>query len=232
MLIPAMFRAVRSLFAPGMIAVALWSMLFTILALASFIFLSGVTFTWLGEHSDNVLLAQFLPWAGTLGASFIAWFLFPGIMPVIVNFFDSHIAGLIEKQDYPANLATHEPPFWPELWHDVRFSLLAITLNILILPLYIFLNVLAPVIFYWLNGYLLGREFFVMAARRHIPLPEAIALRKQHAATVTIAGIALALLATLPITNLFAPFWGIALMTHLYHTIRRTPASALIPPAV
>src|SRR5262249_47955089 len=147
----------------------------------------------------------------------IAWFLFPGIMPVIVSFFDNRIADIIERQDYPA--APAQPAeFLPEMLHDLRFSCVTILLNILVLPLYLF-PLLFPFVFYGLNGYLLGREFFVMAARRHMPIVEAEALRKRHANSVLAAGVILTLLATIPIVNLFAPFWGIAIMVHLYHRL-------------
>ena len=52
-------------------------------------------------------------------------------------------------------------PFWPELLHDLGFTVKALLLNILVLPLYL-VPVLNLVLFYWLNGRLLGREYFVM----------------------------------------------------------------------
>src|SRR5690606_18771637 len=109
---------------------------------------------------------------GGLAALILAWFLFPGIMPVIVHFFDNRIAGAIERRDYPASPQPAQQPFWPEFWHDVRFALLAVGLNLLALPLYLFppLNLL---VFYGLNGYLLGREFFGMVARRHLAASQA-----------------------------------------------------------
>ena len=150
-------------------------------------------------------------------------------MPVIVSFFDSRIAAIIERQDYPASPVTASS-FWPEMLHDLRFSAVVIVLNIAVLPLYVFFHVFSPVIFYLLNGYLLGREFFVMAARRHMPAYDAEALRKRHARPVLAAGVMLTVMATIPIVNLFAPFWGIAVMVHLYHRLAGTPSSQLLPP--
>lgn len=218
-------RAVRSLFAPGMLGIFIWSVLLTVAVLIGFVIVMSGFFTWLAGqiHSDA------LAWVGTIGSMALAWMLFPGIMPIIVNFFDDRISRAIEQQDYPASPPLQQPDFWPELWHDVRFSAFAIFINILVLPLYL-LPVLNLFLFYLLNGYLLGREFFVMAARRHLPLGEAAALRRRHSKIVLAAGIALALVATLPILNLIAPFWGIALMVHLYHRLAGTPSSAVLPP--
>lgn len=216
-LIPSALRAVRSLFTPGMFVVFLLSVALTVAALAGFVMCSSAFFIWLGEHLHNGL-AGYVPWLGSIGSALLAWFLFPGIMPVIVSFFDDRIARIIEREEYPAVASAHEPAFWPEFWHDVRFSLAAILLNILVLPLYL-LPVFNLFLFYLLNGYLLGREFFVMAARRHMPAQQAEILRKRYSRPVMLAGIALALLATVPVLNLFAPFWGIAVMVHLFHKL-------------
>ncbi len=147
----------------------------------------------------------------------IAWFLFPGIMPVIVNFWGDRIGDIIEEQDYVKPAAAR--PFWPELLHDVRFSFMTLLINILVLPLYL-LPVINFLLFYGLNGTLLGREFFVMAARRHVSLEEAFALRKRNSWIIFMVGVLLVVCATIPIVNLFAPFWGIAVMTHLYHRLK------------
>ncbi len=180
-----------------------------------------------GMISDPSIAAWF-PVLSGFGAMLFAYFLFPGIMPVFVNFFDSTIATLIEKQDYPYARPIN-PPFWPEFWHDVRFSITAIGLNILVLPLYL-IPVIGQVAFYALNGHLLGREFFVMVARRYQPLPQAKAFRLQHRRIIFIGGIMLTVLATIPLLNLLAPFWGIAVMTHLYHSLNHTPKMDVLPP--
>ena len=214
-LISSSFRAMQSLFAPGMLRVFILSIITTIVVLLSFVIVAGVVFSFLASHLHGHY--AYLPWAGTLGAGAIAWLLFPGIMPVIVSFYDNRIADIIERQDYP-DAPAHTPKFWPEFWHDVRFSIIMIVLNILVVPLYLF-PVLFPFVFYGLNGYLLGREFFVMCARRHMPASQAEMLRRRYGWTVTAAGIGLTLLATIPFLNLFAPFWGIAVMVHLYHRL-------------
>jgi CysZ protein len=221
-LIYSLFRALRSLFAPGMFSVMLMSVLFTILMLFGFIGLCGILSDIIASHAQNPAVAHFLPYAGSIGATFIAWFLFPGIMPVIISFFDNRIVTLIEREDYPNVPVMSPPAFWPEFWHDVRFSLMVIALNIIVLPLYI-VPVVNIFLFYVLNGYLLGREFFVMVGRRHTPTYLAEEFRRRHSRAVTIAGMLLTVAATIPIVNLFAPFWGIAVMTHLYHRLSGTP---------
>lgn len=210
-------RALRSLVAPGMPRIFFYSVVTTLAALIGFVMVSHALFNWMAAPDSA------LAWVGTFGAGLVAWLLFPGIMPIIVNFFDAHIAELIERQDYPNAPLARPSAFWAEFWHDARFSLLAVTLNILALPLYL-LPVVNVFLFYLLNGYLLGREFFTMAARRHLTLEETRALRKRHSLTVTAAGVMLTVLATIPLINLFAPFWGVAVMVHLYNRLTPIPA--------
>jgi len=224
-LMESAIRAVRSFFTPGMVRVFILSVIVSILVLVAFVVLASVGFSWAAEQYG---LTWIVPWVGGFGSAFIAWLLFPCITPVIVSFFDVRITRLIEQHDYPAAPVAREAPFWREFWHDVRFAIKAVLLNILVLPLYLVpgVNVL---LFYVLNGYLLGREYFVMAARRHMPVAEAEALRRKHAWAVMGGGVLITLLATIPVLNLFAPFWGVAVMVHLYHYFRNTPLSQILP---
>lgn len=221
-LITSTFRAIRSLVTPGMLRVFVLSILLTIALLTGFVISSGFFFSWISGFVHDSDWARFLPWFGTLSSAVLAWLLFPGITPIVVVFFGERIAKLIERHDYPAAAPARTPHFWKELFSDIRFSLKAIGLNILVLPLYFF-PVLNLIVFYALNGYLLGREYFKMVALRHVPLEDAEALRIANGRTIMTAGIVLTLLATIPIANLFAPFWGVAVMVHLYHKLVPAP---------
>lgn len=159
-LIDSFMRAFASLFTPAMLGVLLASLLLTILVLIGFVGIASGFFAWLFSH------ITWLAVLSSIGAGMFAWFLFPGIMPIIVNFFDTKIVGIIEARDYPNAGAVIESRFWPEFWHDARFTLMVIVLNIAVIPLYL-IPLAFPFLFYGLNGYLLGREFFVMVARRH-----------------------------------------------------------------
>jgi CysZ protein len=216
-LIIASFRSLRSLFAPGMFSVLIGSVVITIIALIAFIaiitFASGPIMGLFG-FSD---IGFSIPLLGFLGSSIIAWMLFPGIMPIIVSFYDNKIAAVIEKSEYPDVVrSAHEVPFREEFIHDAKFALKAILLNILLLTI-----MWVPVVnifgFYLLNGYLLGHEFFVMVARRFMSIKNAEKLWRENMRVVVSGGVMLTICATIPFANLVAPFWGIALMTHLFH---------------
>lgn len=230
-LIVSAFRAMRSVFAPGMLVIFVCSVGVAVGMLAGFVALTGGVLSIIAQHMQDQQAAHYLPWVGSLGASVLAWFLFPGIMPVAISFFDDRIAGAIERQDYPAIKQPAQSHFWHELLHDVKFALVAVLLNILVLPLYL-LPVVNLFLFYLLNGYLLGREFFIMAARRHIPVQDADAMRRRHGRIILTAGIFLAFMATIPVINLFAPFWGVAVMVHLFHKLEKPPASQPAAPTM
>ena len=106
----------------------------------------------------------------------------------------------------------------------IRFTLVLVIVNLLALPFYLLPGV-NLVLFWVVNGYLLGREFFELVALRHLPAAEAQGLRKRHGLRVFLAGVVIALFTTVPVLNLFAPLFGTALMVHTYKGLAaRRPA--------
>ena len=97
---------------------------------------------------------------------------------------------------------------------------------ILSLMLTPFLGPLAPLLFYGANGWLLGREFFQMAARRHLPDAQAQALRRAHGGRVTLTGVLVAVGLTVPIVNIALPLLAAATFTHLFHMISEAAGPA------
>lgn len=161
-------------------------------------------------------------WLADWGLSFlaatIAYFIFPILLPLIISFFDTAIAEIIEKEEY-TNIPAPEPPFWPTLMQDVRFTLKALLLNALCLPLYLIpgINI---VFYYFLNGYLLGTEFFNVVAGRHIGVKSANKLRKKNRFNIILCGAVITFCATTPFLNLVSPIWGVALMVHYFHNLK------------
>jgi len=169
------------------------------------------------------LQQEWLDWAVAIlsgaGAVIAAWFLFPVTIPIIAGLFEDSILKRVEAKDYP-NVPEPQPqPFFPNLWEDVRFAGKVLGLNLLCLPLYL-IPLVNLVIYYLLNGYLFGSEFFGIAAGRHIGKKQARLLRKQHGQKIFFGGVIIAFAATLPIVNLFVPFLGMAMMAHLYHKLK------------
>jgi CysZ protein len=67
-----------------------------------------------------------------------------------------------------------------------------------------------------INGWLLGREYFELAALRHLSRVSAGQLRRRHGGSVFVGGTMISLLSSVPLVNLLAPLFGVAFMVHLY----------------
>lgn len=145
----------------------------------------------------------------------VSLFLFPILLPIIISFFAEPIASAIEEKEYP-KVPVPVPPFWPTMYQEVKFVIKVIGLNILALPFYLIPGI-NLITYYLLNGYLLGTEFFNIVAGRHIELKEARLISKNQRWQIILCGIGITIAATIPILNLIAPIFGVALMVHFFH---------------
>ena len=174
-----------------------------------------------------------LPWIGVFDVgSALSWSslaLFP-IMgfflmaPVAAGFcglFAERVSDAVEQVHYPHETG-QDLDFTDGLLESLALMAAVFGVAILSLILTPFLGPFAPVLFYGANGWLLGREFFQMAARRHLHAPQAIALRKSNGVTVTALGAMIAVLLTVPVLNIAVPVLAAAAFTHLFHLIRGT----------
>ena len=91
--------------------------------------------------------------------------------------------------------------------------------NICGLPL-LFIPPLFFIVYWSLNGYLLGREYFELVALRRVELNDALALRKRWKVALFIAGAGFAFMLTVPILNIIAPVIATAVMVHLFEAWR------------
>ena len=98
---------------------------------------------------------------------------------------------------------------------------LLIAANLLALLLYPFAGPLVPVVFWGVNGLLLGREYFMLVAMRRLGRAGAKALRARHAGQIWLAGALMAAPLSVPLLNLVVPVLGVATFTHLFHRLNR-----------
>jgi uncharacterized protein involved in cysteine biosynthesis len=94
-----------------------------------------------------------------------------------------------------------------------------IVANLLAMVLYLVFPPFAPIIFWALNGFLLGREYFQLVAIRRVKEPEAKRLRRRFAGQIWLAGCLMAVPLTVPVVNLVVPIIGAATFTHLFHRL-------------
>lgn len=161
---------------------------------------------WLFEDTVDTL--------GIFAALGITWVLFPALASGIVGLLLERVARAVEARHYPALPAAPGLRMAAALWSSAKLISIMVVLNILALPLYLF-PVINLFVFYGLNGYLLGREYFELAALRRMTPANAYVLRKSRGFRVFLSGALIAFLLTLPGVNLLAPVIGTAAMVHL-----------------
>jgi uncharacterized protein involved in cysteine biosynthesis len=105
------------------------------------------------------------------------------------------------------------------LWGVTKLVLITVVLNLLVLPIYL-VPVLNIFVFYALNGYLLGREYFELAALRRMDDTSARQTRRRHGTRVFIAGIVITFLLSIPFVNWFMPVVAAAFIVHVFEGIR------------
>jgi uncharacterized protein involved in cysteine biosynthesis len=127
-------------------------------------------------------------------------------------FLDSTIAA-VESRHYPDLPPPRRVGLGEQVWGALRLLSLAVFLNLLLLPVY-FLPAINLVVFYGLNGYILGREYLETVASRRLEPPAIRRLWSDHRMTWVASGAVIALVSTIPVINLIAPLVGAAAMTH------------------
>jgi CysZ protein len=88
----------------------------------------------------------------------------------------------------------------------------------------IFTPFLAPFIFWAANGYLLGREYFQVAAMRRMSRSDATRLFQRHRGAICFSGILIAIPLSIPLVGLFIPVLGAATFTHQFERLRALPS--------
>ncbi|MFC0339233.1 EI24 domain-containing protein [Paracoccus niistensis] len=173
----------------------------------------SISLPWLG----SVPIGEALSWGSLALFPLMSLFL---AAPVAASF-----AGLFSEQVSERVEAAHLYPrgrglgFLEGLSDSLVVLGAVVLVSIAVLVVTPFVGPLAPVLFYGANGWLLGREFFHMAARRHLPAEGADALRRDRGGAVTALGIGIALLLTVPLLNIVVPVLAAAAYTHLFHIV-------------
>ncbi len=165
-------------------------------------------------------------WIGSaIGAgSFLAMmvlsvFLMVPVASAMTSMFLDQVADAVEDVHYPQLPDVPALPLSEAVMDTLSFLGILIVANILALLLYVALPPFAPLIFWGLNGFLLGREYFTVAAMRRVGREGAKDLRRKHAVTIWAAGILMAIPLSVPLVNLLVPILGAATFTHIYHRL-------------
>ena len=146
-------------------------------------------------------------------------FLMVPVASAITSMFLDEVAAAVEARHYPYLPPVPGVPFYDSVKDTLNFLGVIIGANLVALILYVMMPPIAVFIFWALNGYLLGREYFTLAAMRRIGRDGARALRRKHAGTIWLAGILMAMPLSIPLINLLIPILGAATFTHIFHAL-------------
>ncbi|WP_407682101.1 EI24 domain-containing protein [Pseudodonghicola flavimaris] len=147
-------------------------------------------------------------------------FLMIPVASAITSMFLDEVAQAVEDKHYPGLPKVPALPFWDGVRDTVNFMGVLIAANIFALILYVLIPPASALIFWGLNGFLLGREYFTLAAMRRIGQDGAKQLRSRHAGTIWVAGTLMAIPLSVPILNLIIPILGAATFTHIFHRLQ------------
>ena len=152
----------------------------------------------------------------------LSFFLMIPVASAITSMFLDEVAQAVEDRHYPHLPEQAGVPFTDALRDTVSFLGILITANVVAFVLYALVPPAAPIIFFGLNGFLLGREYFQLAAMRRIGRTAAKELRRRHLPTIWAAGVLMAIPLVVPILNLVIPILGAATFTHIFHGVNRS----------
>ena len=183
---------------------------------------------WLTPDTITLPILGPVTWVDNLisGASILLMlllsvFLMMPVASAFTSLFLDQVADAVEQRHYP-HLPQVTPVPWAEALRDtIAFLGLLIIANLAALILYLFLPFAAPLIFWALNGFLLGREYFQLVAVRRMPRAEAKAMWRDNAAQIWLAGALMAMPLSIPVINLLVPILGAATFTHLFNRLEQ-----------
>ena len=151
------------------------------------------------------------------------WLMVPVTSAIIALFLDE-VAQAVEARHYPHLPKQTAVKLQDQILVGIRFLGILLLANIGALILSMILPLLAPFVFWATNGYLMGREYFQMAAMRRMPRAQAQELYQRHQGSIWTAGILMAIPMSIPLVGLFIPILGAATFTHQFERLRALPS--------
>jgi CysZ protein len=166
-------------------------------------------------HTPLLLLAWLFSVAAGLGIIVGSVFLMPAVTALVGSFFVDDMALEVERRHYPDEpVGTGLAPMRAVL-EGAKTALLAVVVYLIAVPSLLFAG-LGTIIFFIATAYLLGREYFELAAMRYRPPHEAKLVRKRNQHTVFMAGMFIAAFVSIPIVSLATPLFATALMVQMH----------------
>jgi CysZ protein len=208
-------RAFRMIFEPALFGVVLRSFLLSFLIFA-LLFVAT-------EYAVGHLPLLHWPWLNTLLALLapvlvivLAFFLGAPVAAIFASLYLNRVAKAVEAKYYAADAPAAGAPFIASVVVALRLLAWIVVFALALLPVDVAVPVVGSLASLVVNAGLLGREYFELAALRHLPREKVDAMRRRHRLGILGAGLVIAALAEIPIVNFVAPLYGAAFMVHLF----------------
>jgi CysZ protein len=187
-MIDDVINSITQMFSPPLRAI-LWRSILLALAL---IVVGGIglerVIVWLlgagGEHVETSLgphahapvtaLAWILTFAAGLGIVVGSVMLMPAVTALVGSFFADRIGEQVEREYFPADPPGTALPLTLALWEGFKTALMALGIYLVAVPFLLFAG-FGVVIFFLATAYILGREYFELAALSPAGRGEAVA---------------------------------------------------------
>jgi CysZ protein len=219
-------QAFQELFTPPFRAVLIKCVGFTIGLLV--LLIVGIEWAFSTFVSWPDWIEKAIQWLGGLALVVGSIFLIPPVTSLIAGLYLDDIAAQVERTNFPADPPGRELPALQAVGLALKFFIVVLLVNIVALFLLLVpgVNLIA---FYLGNGYLLGREYFELAAMRHLAPADAKKLRKANRLTILLCGLVIAGLASVPILNFVTPLFATAFMVRIHKGLARNAGFRLAP---
>ena len=181
-----------------------------------------------GAHSPLYVVSWIVSVAAGLGIVFGAVLLMPAITSLVASIFVDEVADHVEREHYPTEPPGIALPFALAMHEGIKAALLTILVYLIALP-FVFVAGAGFIAFFIATAWLLGRQYFELAAMRFRSPAEAKAMRRENAATIFTAGLVIAAFVSIPIVNLATPLFGMAFMVHMHKLLSRSRPELIEP---
>lgn len=209
----ALFLAFRQLGDPAFRLPLILGVLGAALAVAGLIGLAAWLAGWAAAGGP-----EWLSWitqaGGAAAGVFLGWWLFLPVALGIASLFTDTIAGAVERRHYPGLPAPTGASVLMQAGYGVWFGAKLLLLQMLLLPLF-FIPVLGALLALLIAAHGLGAGLLREVALRRMNLAHSRIAWQRLRWQGWLLGLALALMAMVPLLNLFVPIIGIASATHL-----------------
>jgi uncharacterized protein involved in cysteine biosynthesis len=193
--------------------------------LAGWLIGDGISLPLIGEVQ---WLGDAFSWGALIVVMVLSIFLMVPVASAITSLFLDEVADAVEAVHYPHIPQQPRTPLGEGLRDTLSFLGVMVGVNLLALILYVIFAPIAIFIFWAVNGFLLGREYYTLAAMRRVGRKRAKEQRRKHFLTIWAAGILMAMPLSIPLVNLVIPILGAATFTHLFQML---PQGRPVPPS-